>query len=168
MCRPILSVMLWVIGNHSFDYTPNWTSLGPTTIFNYLHETLNFLGVSMLIKISISKFIKGGLIFMLINEFTCLIPQAPLKTWTFMLFTIFYNLIFCQILLRIWFTFRASTNNFRYWKKMKNGQSSRFSKFSFASFTMPPAFAYYMTLTWCWEAHIIRIPLWRTHYICQR
>ena len=82
--------------------------------------------VCMLIKISISKFIKGGLIFMLINEFTCLIPQAPLKTWTFMLFTIFYNLIFCQILLRIWFTFRASTNNFRYWKKMKNGQSSRF------------------------------------------
>ena len=77
--------MLWVIGNHSFDYTPNRTSLGPTTIFNYLHETLNFLGVSMLIKISISKFIKGGLIFMLINEFTCLIPQAPLKTWTFML-----------------------------------------------------------------------------------
>ena len=39
----------------------------------------------MLIKISISKFRKGGLIFMLINEFTCLIPQAPLKTWTFML-----------------------------------------------------------------------------------
>ena len=123
-----------LVSSYSVSYVmSDWQSLlwlhtesdFTTTIFDYLHETLNFL-VCMLIKISISKFIKGGLIFMLINEFTCLIPQAPLKTWTFMLFTIFYNLIFCQILLRIWFTFRASTNNFRYWKKMKNGQSSRF------------------------------------------
>ena len=56
--------------------------------------------VCMLIKISISNFIREGrgLIFVLISEFTGLIPKAPLKTWTFMLFTIeiFYNLIFCR------------------------------------------------------------------------
>ena len=54
--------MLWVIGNHSYDYTPNWTSLGPTTIFNYLHETLNFLGVYVNQNFNF-KVYKGGIDF---------------------------------------------------------------------------------------------------------
>ena len=51
--------MLRVIDNHSYDYTPNWTPLGPTTIFNYLHGTLNFLGIYVNQNFNF-KFYKGG------------------------------------------------------------------------------------------------------------
>ena len=88
-----------MIDNQSYDHTPNWTPLVPITIFNYLHGTLNFLAMYVNQNFNF-KFYKGGrgLIFVLISEFTGLIPKAPLKTWTVMLFTIeiFYNLIFCR------------------------------------------------------------------------
>ena len=78
----ILSVTIRVIDNPSYDHAPNWTPLGPITIFNYLHGTLNFLGMYLDQNFNF-KFYKGGrgrrLIFMLINEFTGLIPKAPLR-----------------------------------------------------------------------------------------
>ena len=51
--------MIRVIDNQSYDHTPNWIPLGPTTIFNYLRGTLNFLGVYVNQTFN-SKFYSGG------------------------------------------------------------------------------------------------------------
>ena len=48
-----------VIDNQSYDHTPNWTPLVPITIFNYLHGTLNFLGMYVNQNFNF-KFYKGG------------------------------------------------------------------------------------------------------------
>ena len=45
--------------NPSYDHAPNWTPLGPITIFNYLHGTLNFLGMYLDQNFNF-KFYKGG------------------------------------------------------------------------------------------------------------
>ena len=96
MCRPILSIMIRVIDNQSYDHTPNWIPLGPITIFNYLHGTLNFLGVYVNQTFNL-KFYSGGggggLIFMLINEFTFLSPIEKMESHAFH-YWYFYNLIF--------------------------------------------------------------------------
>ena len=51
--------MLRMIDNHSYDYTPNWTPLGLLPFLIIFMELWIFL-VCMLIKISISNFIRGG------------------------------------------------------------------------------------------------------------
>ena len=79
----------------------------------------------ILIKISISNFIRGAgeeVDFYVNKWIHGLIPKAPLKIWTFMPFTIdiFYNLIFCQILLRIFFVLRLTILDIgKRWKMVK-------------------------------------------------
>ena len=79
-----------VSSNSVSNVTSDWQSLlwshtelsstRSVTIFNYLHGTLNFLGMYVNQNFNF-KFYKegggGGVSFMLINKFTCLIPKAP-------------------------------------------------------------------------------------------
>ena len=87
--------MLRVIDNHSYDYTPNWTPLGPITIFNYLHGTLNFLVMYVNQNFNF-KFYKGvGGVDFHVNKWIHMFnSKSPIKKHResyFSLLILFYN-----------------------------------------------------------------------------
>ena len=89
--------MIRVIDNQSYDHTPNWIPLGPITIFNYLHGTLNFLGVYVNQTFNL-KFYSGGgggdfHVNKWIHVFNSKSPIEKMESHAFH-YWYFYNLIF--------------------------------------------------------------------------
>ena len=89
--------MIRVIDNQSYDHTPNWIPLGPITIFNYPHGTLNFLGVYVNQTFNL-KFYNGGgggdfHVNKLIHVFNSKSPIEKMESHAFH-YWYFYNLIF--------------------------------------------------------------------------